>query len=96
MDEDMANPNVDQPAVEHRSLLRLVFQLVGATDLALGLAIAIWGPGFVGNDPVVDKVILICGGVLALGGLAMVWFARRRYGGARSEAGATMVVRTRD
>jgi hypothetical protein len=95
VDEDMENPSIDQPAIEHHTLLRLVFQLVGMTDVALGLAIAIWGPGFVGDDPVVDKVILICGGVLALGGLAMVWFARRRYGGARSEAGATMVVRTR-
>jgi hypothetical protein len=96
MGEDMANPDVYQPPVEHRSLLRLVFQLVGVADLALGLAIAIWGPGFVGNDPVANTVILICGGGVALVGLALVWFARRRHGGAQSEGGATMVVRTRD
>jgi hypothetical protein len=67
----MANSSVDQPTAVRRAAVRLVFQFAGATDIVLGAAIALFGPGFVGGDPLVDKVIVISGAGLALGGLAM-------------------------
>jgi hypothetical protein len=69
--------------------------LVGVTDIALGAAIAVFGPGFTGGDPLVDRVLLICGVVLALGGVAMIWFGRHLFGADRAEKSAGMVVRTR-
>ena len=87
----MANPSVDQPTLERRAALRLVIQFAGATDIVLGAAIALFGPGLVGGDPVVDKVIVICGAGLAAGGGAMIWFARRRFAEPREKAGAESV-----
>lgn len=78
------NPSIDEATADHRKLLGLVFQFVAPTNIALGAAIAALGPGFVGGDPPVDTVICIGGGVLALGGLAMIWFARRRFGDGRA------------
>ncbi len=57
--------------------LPFVLTVVGIFDIALGAAIAAFGPGFIG-DPSIDNVIRICGAVFALGGLGMLWFARRR------------------
>ncbi len=78
--ETMENRSIDEPAAEHRRLLRLLFQVLGVTDIALGAALALLGPGLVGGDRVVHSVLMVGGGVLALGGLAMIWFARRRFG----------------
>ena len=54
---------------EHRSISGLPFILtvLGLFDLALGAAIAAFGPGFIG-DPSLDTVIRICGAVFALAG----------------------------
>lgn len=87
----MVDPNSDGPTAERRAALRLVFQFAGATDIVLGAAIALLGPGFVGGEPLVDKVIVLCGAGPALGGLAMIWFARRRFAEPRAEAGRDSV-----
>jgi hypothetical protein len=87
----MANPSADQPTAERRAAMRLVFQFAGATDIVLGAAIALFGPGFVGGEPLVDKVLVIAGAGLALGGLAMIWFARRRFAEPLGEAGTDSV-----
>jgi hypothetical protein len=91
----MENRSIDEPTTEQRKLLGLVFQVLGVTDIALGAAIAALSPGFIGGDPVVDTVIKVGGGVLALGGFAMIWFARRRFGAEDDGEGAGLVVRTR-
>jgi len=87
----MTNPGIDQPMAKRREALRLVFQFAGATDIFLGAAFALLGPGFVGGEPLVDTVIVICGAGLVLGGVAMIWFARRRFGAPRGDARADSV-----
>ena len=77
---------------EQRKQLLLVFQFVGLTDIALGAAVALFGPGFVGGDPLVDTVLLLAGLVLAAGGVGFIWFARRRYSAPRAGAGSAFKV----
>ena len=59
---------------EQRGQLRLIFQVSGVTDIALGVAMAVFGPGFIGGDP---QLMWICGGLLASLGVPMIWFGRR-------------------
>ena len=60
-----------------RRQLGLVLQSVGLFDLALGAAIAILGPGFIGGgDATIDLVLWIAGAVIALGGLGLWWWGR--------------------
>ena len=91
--ETMENRSIVEPTAEHRRLLRLLLQVLGVTDIALGAALAVLGPGIVGGDPVVDTVLMVGGGILALGGLAMIWFARRRFGVKGDGEGSGLVVR---
>lgn len=81
----MEIPKTGEPTAEQRKLLLLLFQLVGATDIALGAGVAILGPGFVGGDPFIDRVLMIAGVFLAVGGIAMIWFGRHRYGAHQAE-----------
>ena len=75
----MENPGADRPAAERREALRLILQFAGATDVVFGAGFALLGPGFLGGDPAVDRVIALCGGGLALAGVAMIAFARWRF-----------------
>lgn len=79
-----------------RRRLGLVFRIVGLGDVALGAAIAILGPGFVGGgDATVHTVLMIAGVALALGGLGLWWWGRSRYGAAGFEAPSGPVTRRR-
>jgi hypothetical protein len=79
-----------------RRRLGLVFQIVGLGDVALGAAIAILGPGFVGGgDATVDTVLMIAGAVIALGGLGLWWWGRTRYGARGFEAPSGPLTRRR-
>ena len=60
-----------------RQQLSFILTVVGVFDLALGTAIAVFGPGVIG-DPSLDSVIRIAGAVVASGGLGILWFARKR------------------
>lgn len=84
----MSDPNAAETTPEQRKQVLLVFQFVGLTDILLGAAIAIFGPGFIGGEPLVDSVLLIAGLVLAAGGVGFIWFARRRYSAPRDGAGS--------
>ncbi len=72
-----------------RQHLTLILTVLGVFDLALGAAIAAFGPGFIG-DASLDAFIRIIGAVFALGGLGMLWFARvqSRAGNAPSHSSA--------
>ena len=80
-----------RPTPEQRKRLLVAFQLVGLLDIALGVAVAAIGPDFVGGEPLVDKILMVCGVLLATGGLAMVWFARRRFGTPRDKPGTESI-----
>ena len=84
----MEDSKAAEPTAEQRGQLRLVFQVLGATDVVMGVAIAVYGPGFVGGDP---QLMWICGGLLASLGVPMIWFARHRYGAAQGEPGSGQV-----
>ncbi len=56
-----------------------VFQFVAITDIVLGVLIAAFGPGVVG-DPALDLFIMGCGGFFVLTGLGFMWWARTHYG----------------
>lgn len=72
---------------DRRQHLTLILTILGVFDLALGAAIAAFGPGFIG-DPSIDTFIRIIGTVFALAGLGILWFARRRAGNSSSNSGA--------
>lgn len=76
----MEQTNAGKMSAKQRSLIALAFLSAGATDVVLGVAIALFGPGFIGGEPLVDKGLVICGIVLALGGVGIIWFGRHRYG----------------
>ncbi len=79
-----------------RRRLGLVLQSVGLFDLALGAAIAIFGPGFIGGgDATFDLVLWIAGAVIALSGLGLWWWGRSRYGGSGFGAPSGPVTRRR-
>ena len=77
-----------QATAEQRRQQSLIFQFVGVTDILLGAAVALFGPGLVGGEPLVDAVLLAVGLMLAAGGVGFIWFARRR-GGADGDRGRT-------
>ena len=77
---------------EQRRQLSLVFQFVGVTDILLGAAVALFGPGFIGGDPLIDRVLLAVGLLLAAGGVGFIWFARRRYGADAGRSGSVFKV----
>lgn len=56
-----------------------LFQFVAVTDIVLGVLIAAFGPGVVG-DPALDILIMGCGGFFVLSGLGFMWWARTRFG----------------
>ena len=79
-----------------RRRLGLVLQIVGLGEVALGAAIAILGPGFIGGgDATVDTVLMIAGAVIALGGLGLWWWGRSRHGGSGFAAPSGLVTRRR-
>ena len=81
----MEQTNAGKMSAKQRSLIALAFLSAGATDVVLGVAIALFGPGFIGGEPLVDKGLVICGIVLALGGVGIIWFGRHRYGASRAD-----------
>ena len=56
----MEQPDTGKMTDEQRRLIGFVFLFIGVTDIALGVAIAVFGPGFIGGEPLVDKVLVIC------------------------------------
>jgi uncharacterized protein YjeT (DUF2065 family) len=87
----MEQPDTGKMTDEQRRLIGLVFLFIGVTDIALGVAIAVFGPGFIGGEPLVDKVLLICGVALALGGVGIIWFGHQRFGARRGEGSTSSV-----
>ena len=70
----METPNTDEPMPEQSRRARLLFYLSGVSDIALGVVLAVFGPGLIGGDP---KLMWICGGLLASLGVPKIWFGRR-------------------
>jgi putative Mn2+ efflux pump MntP len=70
----MDNSKAAEPTAEQRGQLRIIFQVLGVTHMVMGVAIAVYGPGFVGGDP---QLMWICGGLLASLGVPMIWFGRQ-------------------
>lgn len=77
---------------EYRKWASRSIQFAGLTDVAIGIAVALYGPGFIGGDPVVDLTLMITGGALAAGGVGIWWWARYRFGTGRSIKGADSAV----
>ncbi len=70
----MEKPNTDEPTPEECRRARLLFYLSGVSDIALGVVLAVFGPGLIGGDP---KLMWICGGLLASLGVPKIWFGHR-------------------
>jgi hypothetical protein len=87
----MEQPKAANMTDEQRRLIGFVFLFMGVTDIALGVAIAVFGPGFIGGEPLVDKVLLICGVALALGGVGIIWFGHHRFGARRGDGSTSSV-----
>ena len=87
----MEQPKAANMTDEQRRLIGLVFLFIGVMDIALGAAIAVFGPGFIGGEPLVDKVLLICGVALALGGVGIIWFGHHRFGARRGDGSTSSV-----
>ena len=78
---------------QQRRARSLVFQIVGLFDVVLGVAIAVFGPGFIDADATIALVLYVAGGVFALMGLGIFWWGRRRYGTSAEEERSGPVVR---
>ena len=73
----MTAQDVTQQAPGQRRHAFLVFQVAGLFDIALGLAIAVFGPGFLGLDFFTCGLL---GGGLAILGILTLLFGRWRFG----------------
>ncbi len=69
--------------------LSLVLQIIGASDIVLGLGLALLGPVLIGGDPALDGFFMLMGGVFIFTGGGMIWWARSRYGASRPGKGTT-------
>ena len=83
----MSDPNTAQQTPQQRKRLALVFQLIGGLDIVLGVGVAFLFPKII-DDPSLDGVLMIMGGILALAGAAMWWWGRSRLTPQRSDDGS--------
>ena len=83
----METPNTDEPTPEQRRRHRLLFYLSGVSDIALGVVLAVFGPGLIGGDP---KLMWICGGLLASLGVPKIWFGRRSARGRQAKESSSL------
>ena len=83
----------DQNLEQRRRVSLLLFQFVGLLDAALGVAIAVFGPGLVGGDPTVDTVLLFAGAFFVLTGIGIWWWGRNRFGKRQSGRRAGPITR---
>jgi hypothetical protein len=65
-----------------------LFYLSGVSDIALGVVLAVFGPGLIGGDP---KLMWICGGLLASLGVPKIWFGRRSAHRRQAEESSSLV-----
>jgi hypothetical protein len=84
----METPNTDEPTPEQRRRHRLLFYFSGVSDIALGVVLAVFGPGLIGGDP---KLMWICGGLLASLGVPKIWFGRRSARVRQGEESSSLV-----
>jgi hypothetical protein len=89
----METPNTDEPRPEHSRRAQLLFYLSGVSDIALGVVLAVFGPGLIGGDP---KLMWICGGLLASLGVPKIWFGRRSARGRQAEDSSSFVFKAPD
>ncbi len=91
----MALVEPSELTVEQRARIAKVFKFVGASDLVLGIVVAALGPPVLDADPTLTIFLIAIGGLLAVVGLAVYWWRRRRFSVAADAANTPAVVRSR-
>lgn len=58
----------------------MVYQIMGISDIGIGVLLAWKGPEFLGDDAAIELTLLIIGIVLVVSGAGIWWFGRFRLG----------------
>jgi hypothetical protein len=82
--------NGAQMPEQQRKRISLLLQVMGIFDIVLGAALAVFGPMIIAGDATSDSIWMIMGGALALGGIAIWWFGRFRFGAKPSDQGTVV------
>jgi len=81
----------EDPADIRRRMFPLILQVVGASDIVMGAAIALLFPGLVG-DHSLDGMLMLIGAVFALMGVGFIWWGRARQAALRTNERTPTVV----